>query len=250
MPEVPSQAPSAVSAALDRLREDLKRTAAANFAGLILYGGLSRGRYRPGKSDVNVVVLLRDASAPVLATIAPALRTARRAADVVPMILTPAEVAPAAMAFPTKFLDIKDHHVVLDGEDPFAALDVPRAQVSWAIVQALRNLTLRLRGRFVAAVGDRDRQATILARIARPLAIELQALLRLAGRAIPGEDRTATIFRTAAEAFGADADALARLAARRQGEPVGDDPAALFDRVLAGLAHLAGRAEQLKEAPR
>src|SRR5882724_5145092 len=81
MPETPP----AVAAALDRLKEELGRAAGTNLAGLILYGGLARGRYRPGKSDVNVVVLLRDASAATLTAIAPALRTARRAANVVPL---------------------------------------------------------------------------------------------------------------------------------------------------------------------
>ena len=47
-------------------------------AGLLVYGGLARGRYRPGKSDVNVVVVLREAGAAALAAIAPALRTAGR----------------------------------------------------------------------------------------------------------------------------------------------------------------------------
>src|SRR6202521_4117339 len=104
MPELPA----VVAGVLTRLKDDLVRSAGANLAGLILYGGLSRGRYRPGKSDVNVVVLLRDASPASLAAIAPALRVARRSANVVPLILTPAEVRPAALVFPTKFLDIKD----------------------------------------------------------------------------------------------------------------------------------------------
>jgi hypothetical protein len=56
-------APAAVVAALDRLKDELTLAAGQNLAGLILYGGLARGRYRPGKSDVNVIVLLHDASA-------------------------------------------------------------------------------------------------------------------------------------------------------------------------------------------
>src|SRR5437660_1615736 len=103
MPVTLPHAPPAVTTALDRLNEELGRAAGTNLAGLILYGGLARGRYRPGRSDVNVVVLLRDASAQALAVVAPPLRTARRSANVVPLILTPAEVLPAALAFPTKF---------------------------------------------------------------------------------------------------------------------------------------------------
>jgi hypothetical protein len=245
-----SQAPPAVAATLDRLKDELSRAAGTNLAGLILYGGLSRGRYRPGKSDVNVVVLLKDASVPALAAIAPALRTARRAADVVPLILTPEEVGPAAVVFPTKFLDIKDHHIVLFGEDPFAALDVPREQISWRIVQELRNLTLRLRHRFIAAVDSRDAQTASLAELARPLALQLIAMLRLAGKQVPDDDRSATVFQSATTAFALDGETLARLAALRLGEPVRDELPALFGQALAVLARVTEQAEHLKEAPR
>jgi hypothetical protein len=165
------------------------------------------------------------------------------------MILTPAEVNPAAVVFPTKFLDMKDHHVVLHGADPFAGLEVPRAQVGLRIVQQLRNLTLRLRRRFVAVLDDPGAQAAALANLARPLAIELAALLRLAGKQVPPEDHTADIFRAAAAAFDADAEALARLAALRRGEPVKEDLQPLFGRLLATLARLTDCAERLREAP-
>src|ERR1700692_958697 len=93
-------APPAIVAALGQLKNELVRAAGPNFAGLILYGGLARGRFRPGKSDVNVVVLLREVSAAALTAIGPALRAARRAANVSAMLLTPAEVGPTAVVFP------------------------------------------------------------------------------------------------------------------------------------------------------
>ena len=120
-------APAGVVAAIGRLREELAGAAGANLAGLILYGGLARGRYRPGRSDVNVIVLLHDATAASLAPLAPPLQAAWRAVRVEPMVLTPAEVRHAADAFPTKFLDIKEHHIVLAGDDPFVGLEVARA---------------------------------------------------------------------------------------------------------------------------
>src|SRR5262245_60889076 len=91
--------PANVAAALKRMRDDLASAAGANLAGLILYGGLARGRYRAGKSDVNVIVLLHDVSAGALAAVAPALRAAWRAAAVEPMVLTPSEVPAVAVAF-------------------------------------------------------------------------------------------------------------------------------------------------------
>jgi hypothetical protein len=245
MPDLVPGAPPAVAAALDRLRGELTAAAGKNLAGLLLYGGLARGRYRPGRSDVNVVVVLHDVSAAALAAVGPALRTARRAAGVEPMILTPAEVRAAALAFPTKFLDIKDHHIVLAGGDPFAGLDVPRDAVRRGVAQQLRNIALRLRRRYLAAYDDADTQAAVLARLARPLAIEVAALLRLAGKSVPADDRSAAVFDAAATAFDLDRDALASLAALRQGGGKPADVTALYPKVLAIVARLADVTEQV-----
>ncbi len=241
-------APPAIAAVLERLQTELARAAGNNLAGLLVYGGLARGRYRPGKSDVNVVVLLREATAEALAAIAPALRAARRSAGVLPMILTPAEVEQAAKVFPITFLDIKEHHVLLDGEDPFAELQVPREMIRLRLVQELRNRTIRLRRRLVALADDPEMLQQTLACVARPLAIDVAALLRLAGKEVPQEDRTSAIYQAAAGAFGIDGGALDELVQLRlDGKPTGD-PLPLFGRVLRCLEQLTDQAERLKEA--
>jgi hypothetical protein len=49
--------PTDVARAINVLTKMLTGAAGTNLAGLIRYGGVARGRYRPGKSDVNVAVL-------------------------------------------------------------------------------------------------------------------------------------------------------------------------------------------------
>src|SRR5262249_29135988 len=105
--------PTLVTAALNRLREQMLGAIGDKLAGLILYGSLARGRYRPGVSDVNLIVLLRQATGDVLQAIGPSLREAARAIRVEPFLLTPQDLPGAALAFATKFFDIKDHHYVL-----------------------------------------------------------------------------------------------------------------------------------------
>src|SRR5262249_18775075 len=106
-------APPATAAAVRRLGDELARAAGPNFSGLVLYGRLAPGRFRAGKSAVNVVVLLQETSAEALAAVAPALRAAWRAARVEPFVLRPSELPQVAEAFPSKLLDIQAHHVVL-----------------------------------------------------------------------------------------------------------------------------------------
>lgn len=240
--------PAPIASGLTKLRDDLQKAAGANLQGLILYGGLARKRYHPGRSDANIVVLLRDVSPAALLSIAPALRTAARAVAADPLILAPAEVERTAAAFPTKFIDIKSHHVVLCGEDPFVSLEVPREHIRLRIEQELRNLGLRLRRRFVAISNSPPELAAALATVARPLALELSALLQFAGKVVPDQDRTAAILALAAETFQLDREALAQLAAlREQPRPAGD-MVDLFGRVLQTVARAADVAGQMKEA--
>ena len=82
------------------------------------------------------------------------------------MLLAPAEVPAAAAVFPTKFLDIRDQHVLLAGADPFAELQVPPEVVRLQIEQGLRNALLRLRRRFTAVAGDASGQVAALRSIA------------------------------------------------------------------------------------
>jgi predicted nucleotidyltransferase len=240
-------APPDVQSRLRQLCDELGRAVGAKLAGVILYGGVARGRYRPGASDVNLLILLTDVSAETLAAAAAPLRAAWRAVRVEPLVLTPDELRRVAAVFPTKILDIQERHVVLYGQDPFAGLTIDKQHLRLRTEQELRNLALRLRRRYFAAYDDPAGLALTLARVARGLAVQLSMLLRLAGQPIPAEDRTADIFAAAATAFGLDAEPLARLAALRQStEPGTDDVATLYNRILDTAGQAAEFAAQMK----
>jgi predicted nucleotidyltransferase len=243
------QAPADVQSRLRQLCDELSRTVGAKLAGVVLYGGVARGRYRPGASDVNLLILLTDVSAETLAAAAGPLRTAWRAVRVEPLVLTPDELRRVAAVFPTKILDIQERHIVLNGQDPFTGLSIDKQHLRLRTEQELRNLALRLRRRYFAAYDDPTDLAAALRRVARGLAVQLSMLLRLAGEPIPAEDRTADIYSASATAFGLDADALAHLAALRQSaESHGGDVAAWYNRVLSTVSRAADYAGQMKVA--
>jgi hypothetical protein len=238
--------PAEIAASLDRLKDELARAAGSNLRGLILYGGLARGRYHRGRSDVNLVVLLGDLSTSSLAAVALPLRNARRAIGLDAMLMAPHEVAAIADAFPTKFLDIKNYHRVLLGADPFLDLTVPREQIRLRTAQELRNLQLRLRRRYVDIANDATMLNRTLARAARSLALQLLTFLQLADRPIPAEDRTEAIFDASVAAFGLGAETLAGLAQlRREPQPLGK-LSGLYDGILNSIAEAIAVADKLK----
>jgi hypothetical protein len=239
--------PPAVTEALEKLRAELTAAAGDDLAALVLYGGLVRGRYQPGRSDVNLAVVLRRASGGTLAAMAAPLHAAWRALRVEPFLLTLDELPRVAAVFPTKILDIKDSHVVLSGADPFAGIEVQREQLRLRVEQELRNQTIRLRRRFLAAATSPRELTAILADVARPLAVQLAALLRLTDRPVPDERHTAPLLDAAAVAFGLDREALRQLAQMRQEPAAAGDAAGLYGRVLETVAKAADLVGELKE---
>jgi hypothetical protein len=232
-------APQEIRAAISKLAEDLAGAAGANLTGLILYGGLARGRYRTGKSDINVVVLLADTSTESLTLIAPILRAAWRAVRVEPFIVKVTEVPRLAEVFPTKVLDIQTYRIVLRGEDPFARIVVSREQIRLRVEQGLCNLALRLRRRYISIFDDSRSLATTLADAAVAFKVELAALLQLAGKDEPSESTSAAVLESAAVAFDLDREALSRMAALRRDASLPEDLAGLYDRVLTAISRAA-----------
>jgi hypothetical protein len=107
-------------------------------------------------------------------------------------------------------------------------------------------MALRLRRHYVALGDDADELARVLVAIARPLALELAALLRLAGKPLPAQDRTSALFAEAASVFGLDAQALTDLAALRQNPRADRETPALYHRILAVIVHASDLAERVK----
>ncbi len=200
--------PPAVALALDELTTALRDAAGDNLTGLILFGGLARGRYVANVSDINLVVLVRDASATAIARFAAPLHEAWRTHRVDPLIITRDEIPRLTSAFPTKMLDIQRRHVVLMGDDPFVDITVDRDHMRLRVAQELSNLSLRLRHRFVRIQSDPAALAAATAEAAAPLAVNLRALLYLEDVVTDEFQPALAIYELAAKTFGLDAEAL------------------------------------------
>ena len=231
--------PPDVTTTLAELTAAMRAAAEDNLFALVLYGGLARGRYVPGSSDINLVVVVRDASAAAIERFAPTLHAAWRSMRVEPFIITPGDIPRLAVTFPTKMLDIQRRHVVLHGDEPFAALHVARIDVRRRIEQELRNLALRLRRRFVAIHDDSAALAAAADDAAAPLAVNLRALLLDRGVVTGDFDPTLAIYDRAATTFGLDREALASLKQIHQMREAATMTREMFGRLLATVDRAA-----------
>ncbi len=223
-----------VDRTLERLVRQLREAAGPNLLGIALYGGLAKGRYTPGVSDVNVLIVVADAHLPDLLPLAPILTAALRETHVVPFVVTPADLMASAVLFPVKILDIKLWHRLLWGDVHLAGIEVQPEALRLRSLQELKNMELRMRLRVVERAGETDALWRGLVRNLPKLAVTLEVLLRARGIEVPA-DRPG-VLRQAAQQLGIAPERMERIACLRRIEKRPDDEA--VHRLLADYLDL------------
>ena len=180
---------------------------------LTLFGSATRGAYVPGRSDLNLLVVLREAPADGLRRFADAVAKARETVRLEPYLLRRDELPLLARHFPTRLWDMCRSYVVLKGEDVLAGLRPDPKAIQTRAEQELFNLVLRLR-RAIATPPDRS-WAQTLAGCVRVFTKGLRHLLL----ATTGEhvEARAELFPRAAAQWGLDESVLLQLDAWRAG---------------------------------
>jgi predicted nucleotidyltransferase len=172
------------------LREQLEHFSAAlsvelgaGLSALVLFGSAARGEYREGQSDVDLVLVLRDASVEQLRSLSNTLQLARFRSRFEAILLTEAEVQGAADVFPILYRDIQECHVLLAGRDVFSALAISPEHLRLRIEQELREAQIRLRRTIVDSSAEPRLIAAAVLRKCKQLRSPLRALLQLLGHA-------------------------------------------------------------------
>lgn len=213
----PALAPE-VTRVLSDLVEVAREALAGDLVAVVLFGSAAEGRMR-ATSDVNLILVLRALPRERLERLRPALAAAQAAVRLRPMFLLEREIAAAASAFAVKFADILHRRRVLWGEDPFAALEVPRAAIAARLRQVLLNASLHLREAHLVRGLRGEQLVSLIADSAGPLRAAAAALLELEGA--PAASPREALARVAADLPGGDRAALlAHISEAREREPI------------------------------
>lgn len=153
----------------------------------VLYGSAARGDFVPGRSDINLLLILDSIAPDTLRALGPALTAWRKSSPQPPLLIGRAEWARAADTFPIEISDMRTASRLLRGNDPLAGLVVDRADLRRAVERELRGKLLRLRQGYAAAAGDPAALGDLASRSAATIMVLLRAMLVLLGRAVPGD---------------------------------------------------------------
>lgn len=203
--------PGSVGPRLEELERSLLAALGQDLVALLVFGSAVRGDFRPGHSDIELMIVLRAADPERLSTIANPLAMARFAIRVEPMILTSAEIPRAADVFPLLYDGIRQSHVLLHGEDPFAQLSISDRHRRLRIEQELREVQIRLRRVVTDTLGQPAELVSPLQRKLRQARAPLHALLAL--RSVQSPEPLEDVLKAAGTLYSIDVSPLATLKA-------------------------------------
>lgn len=218
---------------VEEATELANRLAAALGDGLqsvVLYGSAARGDWVAGRSDINVLVLVRNASAAALRPAGQALADWVRTGETPPLVFSEDEWHRSADVFAMEMDDMRAGHRVLYGRDPLAGMTTDRDDVRRELERELVGTLLHLRAAHVAAATEGKALEALLAGSVGQVLTLCRGLLRLHGEE-PSVDRAGVAARAAA-LVGFEPDALEWAIAAAAGRP---------PRSLAAQDELAGR---------
>jgi hypothetical protein len=176
-----------VEQGLAALTRDLVGALASDLVGVALYGGLAKGRYTPGISDVNVLVVVRRAELQLLQRIAAPLTAARRSHRIVALVLAPEDLQRLADIFPVKIADIRAAHRVLHGRVPINDVEINPRLLVLRVRQQLANMELRARNEVIIHSDDPDALWRHITQTLPKIAVTLETVMRVPGVAIPAD---------------------------------------------------------------
>jgi len=222
---------------IDELVAALKKAHGDELSGVLVHGSAARGGWREGR-DVDLVVVLKKSSREALERAANALQGARWSARIEAMVLVESEIARAADVFPIFYDEIRRHHVLLHGHDPFSDLKIEPHHLRLRIEQELREVQIRLRRAVIDAQGKPEALRGAVWRKVRQLRSPLFALLTRKG--VQSDDHTKSVLASAGSAFKVDVAPLSR---------VDEDPAAAHDALVALLDAAIADVDAMEDRP-
>jgi predicted nucleotidyltransferase len=209
----------------------------------VLYGSAARGDFVPGRSDINLMLVVDELSPAVLQSLGRAYAAWRKSRYDPPLLISRAEWARATDVFPLEITDMRAAYRVLRGLDPLATLEVGRGDLRRALEREFRGKLLRLRQGYVAAAGDPKALGSLAGQSAATVMVLLRGLLHLLGRPVPTDPLE--LAGAAADAAGVEPEHLLHVF-RHRGERGWRCALPEFERYMETVARTARYVDQLQ----
>jgi hypothetical protein len=216
-----------------------------DFLAAYLTGSVLTQGFDPKHSHVNLLVVARGLGPERLDVLAPALPRRKATPQIEPLFMTREQIERSLDSFPIEWLEIRERHLLIEGEDVMEPLEVPRTYLRLQCEHELRAKFIQLRQAYLLHHGNARELAAALRAGASGFATLFRTLLRLREEPIPAE--AGRVAQRVAEVYGLDSQALlVPHLARYSGRDATDDAPRRYRAFLVELERLVAALDGLK----
>ncbi|OGR77346.1 MAG: hypothetical protein A2X32_04045 [Elusimicrobia bacterium GWC2_64_44] len=217
----------------EQFTETLKTSCGGNLLSVVLYGSAAAGDGVEGKSDFNVMAVLKEAGLPELKTVAAASKDWLKAGNPPPLLFSLERLLASADTFPIELSDMKDFHRMLYGENPLPGIQVEPSHLRLALEREFKGKLILLRESYIACGGDRKSVERLIAGSLSQFLVLCRAALRLREGKVPASKLDCAERLKAHAQF--DPAVFREAYDLRRGALKSGDTEALFGRYLAAI---------------
>ena len=160
---------------------DYKELFGQDLVSIILYGSATGQNYRPGKSDINFMVVLTEEGIKKLDRAFAMVKKWRKKNVAVPLFLTEPYVDASLDVFPIEYLTFQRNHLLVFGKDILKDLKIEPKFLRLQCEREIKGKLLLLREAFLESEGRGKTLIGVITRSVQAFLSIFEALLHLEG---------------------------------------------------------------------
>lgn len=188
---------------------DYKELYGDDLVSIILYGSATGQDYRPGKSDINFMIVLSETGIERLDQAFSIVKKWQKKNVAIPLFLTESYVKTSMDVFPIEYLNFQRNYALVFGKDILKDLSFDPKFIRLQCEREIKGKLLILREGFLETSGKRKALKELISQSIPAFIAIFEALLSLKEKDVPKEKRET--IRTTCKAFELDASVYERL---------------------------------------
>jgi len=212
---------------------------------IILYGSAASPDYRPGKSDINFLIVLTENAMDQLDRVFPVVAKWQKQKVAVPLFITDVYLETSLDVFPIEYLNFQRNHRLVFGKDMLKDLSFKPEDVRLQCEREIKGKLLLLREAYIETRGKGKALKDLINQSLSAFIALFKALLFLKGGELPSGRRQ--IVQATCQAFELDQGLFEKLLDLKEEKikPTDDETKRLFQTYLKEVRNLSKRVDQL-----
>ena len=169
--------------------EDFKKVFADNLISIILYGSGAGSDYKPGKSDLNFLVIISEEAIDHLDQAIETVSRWKKKNVAVPLFMTKSYISSSLDSFPIEFLNIKKNYILVFGENVLKDISFDARHLRLQCEREIKGKLLLLRESYLETEGKQKRVKELIKASITAFISIFNGILYLKGIELPATRR-------------------------------------------------------------